>query len=68
MKRDTAVLVAQSFNEPGLGSFAFAVLPVLGKLDYGVLMLDMRNGDARMIVDNADIERARQQLGMDTND
>lgn len=64
MKRDAAVQVAQSFLSPGAGAFAFSVWPVLGKLDYGVLMMDMRNGDTRLIIDDADTELARQQLGM----
>lgn len=64
MRRETAVKAAQSFVGPGAGAFAFAVWPVLGKLDYGVLMMDMRNGDTRLILDDADTELARQQLGM----
>jgi hypothetical protein len=65
VKREAAVKVAQSFVGPGAGAFAFAVWPVLGKLDWGVLMMDMRNGDTRLILDDTDTELAQQQLGIE---
>lgn len=60
MTREAATEVAQSFIGPAAGAFALAVWPVLGKLDYGVLVMDMRNGDTRLMLDDADVTRFRE--------
>jgi len=60
--REAATEVAQSFIGPAAGAFALAVWPVLGKLDYGVLVMDMRNGDTRYMLDDEDVTRFREVL------
>lgn len=62
MTREAATEVAQSFIGPAAGAFALAVWPVLGKLDYGVLVMDMRNGDIWYMLDDADVTRFREVL------
>ncbi len=62
MTREAAREIAQSFLGPAARAFALAVWPFLGKLDYGVLVMDMRNGDTRYMLDDADVTRFREVL------
>lgn len=62
MTRFDAICLAQDFIPRASGAFALAVWPLLGKSDWGILAMDMRNGDTRYILDDADATRFREIL------
>lgn len=62
MKREIAVELVCEFADLCAGVYALSAWPMLGKIDWGVLTLDMRNGDTRYMLDDADVTRFREVL------
>lgn len=60
MTRQRAIEVAQEFIGPCAGAYGLAVWPVLARMDWGVLVTDLRNADTRFVLNEEDAARFRE--------